>query len=116
MLVELDIFSGVPNPQWHMAEPDREKFLKLLQKLPQQETEEMGTPGLGYRGFIVFETKEQHCAFDKLTIYRGSIKATKTDSVIQLVDKDRTVEYWLLEKAKKHLKDDLFSKVLLMMK
>lgn len=116
MFVELDIFSGVPNPRWQMTESDREEFLKLLQTLQQQEPEEMRTPGLGYRGLIVFETNERHRAFDKLTIYRGSIRATKIDSVIQLVDKDRTIEYWLIEKARKHLKDDLFSKVLSMMK
>jgi hypothetical protein len=50
--VELDIFSGNPNPVWILAGADGLLFLKKLAMLPQSSAEELDD-NLGYRGFVV---------------------------------------------------------------
>jgi hypothetical protein len=50
--VELDIFSGRPNPSWMLAPPERDELLRAL-GAAQQETAARELPGLGYRGFAV---------------------------------------------------------------
>ena len=50
--VELDIFSGNPNPVWILSEADGVLFLKKLAMLPQASAKELDD-NLGYRGFIV---------------------------------------------------------------
>jgi hypothetical protein len=50
--VELDIFSGRPNPTWTLSGEETSQLLALLANLPSKEA---GWPasGLGYRGFVV---------------------------------------------------------------
>jgi hypothetical protein len=50
--VEIDVYSGRPNPSFNITGPDAAELAKLLQHLPQAET---GAPelGLGYRGFVI---------------------------------------------------------------
>jgi hypothetical protein len=51
-VVELDLFSGRPNPQWRLSGSARDRLLALLRAaLPTHES--ASEPGLGYRGFIV---------------------------------------------------------------
>ena len=50
--VELDIFSGNPNPAWTLSDADSAHFLEKLALLPAASPAEFAT-NLGYRGFIV---------------------------------------------------------------
>ncbi|WP_017250327.1 hypothetical protein [Brevibacillus sp. HB1.1] len=58
--VELDIFSGRPNPKWILSETEEKELLKIITSDPTQ-ISPVYTPeeefGLGYRGFIVREIK-----------------------------------------------------------
>jgi len=109
MRVEADVFSGVPNPCWDLTESEIHRLVEMLQNLPKKKTQLLETIGLGYRGFYVSEAMDR--PFNKLHVYRGTIEVTYADTVIQLADKDRKIEYWLLGTSKQHLSGDLFNKI-----
>jgi len=52
--VELDVFSGRPNPTWALTAAEGDDLLARSKCLPAAD-EEMSA-GLGYRGFIVYRT------------------------------------------------------------
>ena len=51
MLVELDVFSGRPNPRWHVDEPIDRQIRELHGRLASTSILPAEPPGLGYRGF-----------------------------------------------------------------
>jgi len=88
--VELDIFSGRPNPKWTL-EPRLEA--ELCDKLDSLLSDTRGSfpepPGLGYRGFLIgMET-------GTIRVYRGTVQIG--DEVKE--DPARALEKWLLETA-----------------
>ena len=111
MRVEADVFSGVPNPCWDLTESEIRRLVGMLQNLPEKETRVLETVGLGYRGYYVSGAKAMDRPFSKLHVYRGTIEVTYPDTIIQLSDKDRKIEYWLLGTGEKHLSGDLFDKI-----
>lgn len=50
--VELDIFSGRPNPRWALDGPAAERLRELHARLRLFEGSPPEPPGLGYRGFV----------------------------------------------------------------
>ena len=50
--VELDIFSGMPNPTWVLTDAEADSFVKQLAAAPPGPATEL-SGNLGYRGFIV---------------------------------------------------------------
>jgi len=52
MEVELDVFSGRPNPKWELNTGDTRKLQTKLDSLTEQTTP-AADPGLGYRGFVL---------------------------------------------------------------
>ena len=52
MIVELDIFSGRPNPRWELDEPTRLELSRAEQTLTPAEAAPNVPPPLGYRGFV----------------------------------------------------------------
>jgi hypothetical protein len=66
--VELDIFSGMPNPTWILSEAQENTLLELLRSEPAQISPlrtTMQRLGLGYRGVIVRRIKLDDRAWDK---------------------------------------------------
>lgn len=60
MTVELDVFSGRPNPQWVLTDDERQRVEELLRGLPEGTDPGPGaTTGLGYRGFVLVEGPRQ---------------------------------------------------------
>jgi hypothetical protein len=53
VVVELDVFSGRPNPEWRLTGAAREQLLKLLRASPTSQSRSGPESGLGYRGFVV---------------------------------------------------------------
>ena len=51
--IELDVFSGRPNPSWEPGPPEQAKLLQLLRSNDVVAGRPEAPPGLGYRGFIV---------------------------------------------------------------
>lgn len=102
-MVELDIFSGRENPTWILSRADAESLSSLIEKLPLSEPKPL-FEGLGYRGFIV-----------TLPVPRTGVKSVRVyKSIVKLGDTafrrdaERTVERWLLTKAKSALDQELY--------
>jgi hypothetical protein len=90
--VELDIFSGRPNPRWHLSPSQVAEFERKLSSLPPVSVSSLPhPPGLGYRGFIVRYLDSQNLE-EPISIYQGIIQRGK----LALTDSERNLEKWLL--------------------
>lgn len=52
VLVELDIFSGRPNPRWVVSDQTAQRLYRLCRDLQRTDEPARQPPALGYRGFI----------------------------------------------------------------
>lgn len=111
MQVELDVFSGRPNPQWHLTPEESAELNRLLQTLPKDKTGKVSIPGLGYRGFIVTATEDgvQECS--EVFVFKEYVTAKCNGELLQFVDKERTLERWLLQTGKGRLEDSLYKQI-----
>ena len=98
--VELDIFSGMPNPLWTLTAAEADDLLKRLNKLPPTSAKEM-SGNLGYRGFIVqlFRGSRQTV----LRIQNGVVQISEATTHRYVVDQGRALERWLLDTGLPHL-------------
>ena len=103
--VELDIFSGMPNPAWTLTDAEAESFVKQLAALPETSAREP-SGNLGYRGFIVQCT--QGADTQLIRIQNGTAHLSKGATNVHAYDKDRQLERWLLNTGRPHLKNELF--------
>jgi hypothetical protein len=92
--VELDVFSGRPNPTWTLSDADRADLRARLDALPAASATELGAD-LGYRGFVV---RMPAAEGDIVTVRRGSVHVSGdghgTGGYYR--DPDRGLERWLL--------------------
>jgi hypothetical protein len=88
MLVELDVFSGRPNPQWELDEPTANELRRIMGGLTATTNELPVPPGLGYRGFILADGSGQS------RVYKGYV--TRANGVF--ADPSFTVERFLLDR------------------
>jgi hypothetical protein len=87
--VEIDIFSGMPNPEWRLPDTQAQELLERLSALPP--TDACPRPGnLGYRGLIV---RVQQGTRQSMHIHNGC--AEMGDGAF-FVDPDRGLERWLV--------------------
>ena len=80
--VELDIFSGMPNPTWVLSKPRRGRCMNSLLE-PNQISPLTTTAkrlGLGYRGLIVRRIKTDDGAWDKAMSAKRSHSPTNSAS------------------------------------
>ena len=110
MHVELDIFSGRPNPGWEVAGPQREEFLEALRSLPESTARPPLNDGLGYRGFVVTHLVTEEA--DKAIAYQGHVTVQARGRTRVLADAGRSMERWLLETGSEHLDQSLHAMVL----
>jgi hypothetical protein len=103
--VELDIFSGMPNPTWILTGAEGDYFVKQLAELPRTSAREL-SGNLGYRGFIVQCTQATNTQL--IRIQTGTVHITKGATKVYGYDEDRELERWLLNTGKPHLKNELF--------
>jgi hypothetical protein len=66
MIVELDVYSGKPNPKWEIP-PDRASNLLTSIGSEPETKADWSVPGLGYRGFIL------HSGDRSIRVYHGII-------------------------------------------
>lgn len=99
--VSLGIYSGRPDPSWSLTEQESAEFGRLLGSLPST----VGEPpegGLGYHGFFLTPSSIGQPGWT-LVAFRGAIAAPGSGSRPYLVDRDRTVERYLLDSGRSHL-------------
>jgi hypothetical protein len=90
-LVELDLFSGRPNPAWELDDATTKQLRRLLGSLAAVPTRPQEPPGLGYRGFRIRLDDGPYWAY-------GQHVAGPTAS---LADPQQTVQRFLVD----HLPD-----------
>lgn len=106
--VELDIFSGMPNPTWILTDAEADSFVKQLAVLSRTSATEL-SGNLGYRGFIVQCMDGANSQL--IRIQTGIVHISKGATNIYAYDEERKLERWLLNTGKPHLKNDLFEMV-----
>lgn len=87
MLVELDVFSGRPNPRWELDEDTRQELHRLQSRLTPTRQAPAEPPGLGYRGFLYSD------ATGRVHAYRGYVKTARG----VLSDPSFSIERFVLE-------------------
>jgi hypothetical protein len=103
--VELDIFSGMPNPTWTLTNAEADSFVKQLDALRRASAREL-SGNLGYRGFIVQCTQGANTQL--IRIQNGTVHISKGGMNVYAYDEDRELERWLLNTGRPHLKNELF--------
>lgn len=87
MRVELDVFSGRPNPRWVLDEQQSRELTRLQARLTSTSTVTPDAPGLGYRGFVYSDSA------GAVRAYRGYVQ---TQNAV-LADPSFTIERFLIE-------------------
>lgn len=87
MLVELDVFSGRPNPRWELDEPCSQKLRQLQNRLKASSRAPAEPPALGYRGFWYSD------ATGRVRAYRGYVKTAHA----VFADPSFSIERYLLD-------------------
>ncbi|KYK28760.1 MAG: hypothetical protein AYK19_05555 [Theionarchaea archaeon DG-70-1] len=111
MQVELDIFSGRPNPYWDLTPQEAAEFLNLFRTLPERKVEGHIREGLGYRGFLVREKGGSIEGYDEILVSGEVVVARWDKKLRQFTDKDRMLERWLLRTGKSRLDEDLYQHI-----
>ena len=101
--IELDVFSGRPNPTWNLTPGQAQELLRVLDVIRRdgRTRPPCQVPGLGYRGFHVRTASDAQSAtwqvFDGCVEYDGQF----------FDDSGRVAENYLLEAMPAQLKRDL---------
>jgi hypothetical protein len=111
MQIEMDIFSGRPNPRWTLTKQQMAEWNNLLQELPEGEANVESPPGLGYRGFIVAPVGESQSECDETRVFRESISVRRECKLSQFIDKERTLERFLLHTSQDHIESGLYQQI-----
>ena len=99
--VELDIFSGRPNPSWRLSAENATLFEQKLAALPAAETGRIANP-LGYRGFIVKSGDMT------VKVQNGTVQVVRAESATYHQDPGRALERWLLSTGKPFVDEETF--------
>jgi hypothetical protein len=89
MFVELDVFSGRPNPQWELDEHRSQMLLQLQNRLKVSSQAPAEPPALGYRGFWYSDATGRVCA------YHGYVKTAQA----VFADPSFSIERYLLDQV-----------------
>jgi len=87
MIVELDLFSGRPNPRWELDDRSATALRRLQSTLRPADRAPAEPPGLGYRGFSYVDGAESGRA------YKGYVRTRRA----VLADPGFKVERFLLD-------------------
>ena len=98
--MELDIFSGRPNPEWELQEHEAAELESIIERSTPWQGK-VDPPGLGYRGFIVYLP-------NPVRVYKGQIFNERTGSQNRLADIGIKLDLWLLENGRTHLDPDVY--------
>lgn len=98
--VELDIFSGLPNPVWSLPDAARKELLARLALLASRPTTPY--PGrLGYRGLLVHFNLPPYGMPETVEVFQGAVCYDLGGTRTCQVDAGREIERWLLATADK---------------
>lgn len=113
MQVQIDLFSGQPNPSWDLTEAEVLELLDRIDSLPARTAVGERPDGLGYRGLRVDQLLSKPGANDSpsvvsIEIGGGIVKMVRHDGTVEhLNDTGRSVECWLLTVAQSHVDESI---------
>jgi hypothetical protein len=106
MIVEMDIFSGRPNPTWKLTPEQTQELQLKVSDLRRQIVPPRVFDGLGYRGLIVRDSDDP-ASFLKVGF--GVIFHTHGGTEIAYEDEGHAFEKWLLTTGKGKIDDRLLA-------
>jgi hypothetical protein len=107
MQVELDVFSGRPNPVWSLTNEQAKEFLAHFKGLKSTNSKRAPYNGLGYRGFKVTGFQD----YDELAIWDKTVEARRGDKRNQWVDEHAALQKFLLKTSKSHIDEALYRSI-----
>jgi len=108
--VELDVFSGLPNPTWELSAADTATLMDMIEALPSTSPVDLPNP-LGYRGFLVSLTAPESGSTGTIRAFQGVVEYLAGE-MRYYADPGRQTERWLLTTARTHIEEELYSSVL----
>jgi hypothetical protein len=109
--VELDIFSGRPNPAWELSQEQARELRERIAKLPRVADGTFPDP-LGYRG-ITAVLPGAGGREERIRLFAGAVRVDAPDgATLFLNDAGRQVERWLAETGAPHLDPGVYQSVL----
>jgi hypothetical protein len=110
MRVEVDIYSGRPNPVLELTQAQATEFMARLGRLPEA-PESGGSENLGYRGLIVSADGLE--GVSRVEIRSGVVRVERTDgSSRSYLDEGRALELWTVEQSRERLPSDFVGAVM----
>lgn len=110
MRVEIDIYSGRPNPVLELTAAQATEFMARLGRLPGG-PESGGSENLGYRGLIV--SADELEGVSRVEIRSGVVRVERTDGTSRsYLDEGRALELWTVEQSREGLPSDFVSAVM----
>jgi hypothetical protein len=102
--VELDIFSGMPNPTWVLTTAEAEGLAGRLAALPRTAASEL-SGRLGYRGLVVTTTDGAETRL--IRVQSGSVHVAEGETTVHARDEGRELERWLIETGRPQLAENV---------
>src|SRR5687768_12404132 len=90
--VEVDAFSGRPNPTWSLTTQEGDELRRRLLTLPGGQPDASVPDHLGYRGLLVTGPAAALGGFEELRIYHGNVFARDDQGVHLLTDPGHELE------------------------
>ena len=108
--VELDVFSGLPNPVWELSAADTTTLREMIGNLPSSPPVDLPTP-LGYRGFLVTLDEPGSGSATTIRAYQGIVEYQERETSYY-ADPGKQVELWLLAIAQSRIDSQLYDSLL----
>lgn len=108
--VELEIFSGRPNPTWDLSQQQGRELRERIAQLPRAQDGSFPEP-LGYRG-ITAVLPGADGREERIRLFDGVARVETSGATWFLNDADRQLERWLAETGAPHLEPGVYQSVL----
>jgi hypothetical protein len=102
--IELDVFSGRPNPSWELTRDQAAELARLHAALAPANAASVIPDALGYRGFKL----QGFRSFEELVVWREVVAARQPDQSVQWNDPSRALESFLLRTMQPHVDAETF--------
>lgn len=97
-MIEVDVFSGRPNPRWQPTVALVEEVFQRVSALPKVAARAFPSQ-LGYRGFVVQVFNGSRGVPTRVTVYRQTVWVEEGASMTTYDDDAQAIEGWLLTQA-----------------
>lgn len=94
--VEVELYSGRPNPRFVLSAPDAAEFRRRLDALPLARDAAGPRDGLGYRGLRVTGPDAPGV---EVVVSAGTVEVSSGGGARRLADPGRQLERWLVKAA-----------------